>query len=155
MRSVQQWLSDYGVSHTVAMNKRLHWVGIPLIVFSLFGLLWAIPIPRSVVWLYANVATIVAILIIVYYSLLSLRLAIGMALVFALMLGMLGFIDIILGKGFVVSMVAVFVIGWVFQFVGHMIEGKKPSFFEDLQFLLIGPLWLLADLYRRAGIRIE
>ena len=46
----------------------------------------------------------------------------------------------------------IFVVAWIGQFIGHKIEGKKPSFFEDLQFLLIGPMWLLADLYRRAGI---
>ena len=48
--------------------------------------------------------------------------------------------------------VAVFVLAWVGQFIGHAIEGKRPSFFKDVQFLLIGPIWLLAELYRRAGI---
>ena len=46
-----------------------------------------------------------------------------------------------------------FVVGWLFQFIGHKVEGKKPSFFEDLQFLLIGPAWLLAAIYRKLGIR--
>ena len=51
------------------------------------------------------------------------------------------------------SSLAIFVIAWVGQFIGHKIEGKKPSFFEDLQFLMIGPLWLLGHLYRKFGIR--
>ena len=49
---------------------------------------------------------------------------------------------------FVPALVAVFAVTWVAQFIGHAIEGKKPSFFEDVQFLLIGPIWLLADVYR-------
>ncbi len=49
---------------------------------------------------------------------------------------------------------ALFVLAWIGQFVGHAIEGKRPSFFKDVQFLLIGPLWLLADLYRRLGARL-
>ena len=55
-------------------------------------------------------------------------------------------------KKIAVGLVALFVVGWIIQFVGHKIEGQKPSFFEDLQFLLIGPLWLLSDVYRRLGI---
>ena len=47
----------------------------------------------------------------------------------------------------------VFVLAWVGQFIGHLIEGRKPSFFEDVKFLLVGPAWLLASVYRRAGIR--
>ena len=47
----------------------------------------------------------------------------------------------------------VFVLAWIGQFVGHMIEGRKPSFFEDVKFLLVGPAWLLGFIYRRAGIR--
>ena len=47
--------------------------------------------------------------------------------------------------------IAVFVGAWIGQFIGHKIEGKKPSFFKDVQFLLIGPAWLMAFIYRRAG----
>lgn len=48
---------------------------------------------------------------------------------------------------------AVFVITWIFQFIGHKIEGKKPSFLKDLQFLLIGPIWLLGFILKKTGIR--
>jgi uncharacterized membrane protein YGL010W len=47
-----------------------------------------------------------------------------------------------------------FVLAWIGQFVGHAIEGKRPSFFKDVQFLMIGPLWLAADVYRRLGMRV-
>ncbi len=46
----------------------------------------------------------------------------------------------------------IFIISWVFQFIGHAIEGKKPSFFQDIQYLLIGPLWVIAFLFRRFNI---
>jgi uncharacterized membrane protein YGL010W len=46
-----------------------------------------------------------------------------------------------------------FVVAWIGQFIGHKIEGKKPSFFKDVQFLLIGPAWLLSKVYRKAGQR--
>jgi uncharacterized membrane protein YGL010W len=48
---------------------------------------------------------------------------------------------------------ALFIVAWIFQFIGHKIEGKKPSFFKDLQFLLIGPAWLLSFIYQKVGIR--
>ena len=48
---------------------------------------------------------------------------------------------------------AIFVLAWIGQFIGHKIEGEKPSFFEDLQFLLIGPDWLLGAIYQKLGIR--
>jgi len=47
----------------------------------------------------------------------------------------------------------VFVIAWILQFIGHAVEGKRPSFFTDVRFLLIGPAWLLAFLYRALGWR--
>ena len=154
MRDIQTWLAAYGESHKHPMNKLLHWFGIPLIMLSLVGLLWAIPMHGSGVLRYLNTATVIAILIVLYYFRLSARMAIGMVVVFVVMLTLVAVFEGVLGAWFVWTMAALFVVGWVFQFIGHLIEGKKPSFFEDLQFLLIGPLWLLADLYRRAGIRI-
>ena len=47
---------------------------------------------------------------------------------------------------------ALFAVTWVFQFIGHRIEGKKPSFLEDLQYLLVGPVFLLAKLFRKLGL---
>ena len=51
------------------------------------------------------------------------------------------------------SCLAIFVVAWIGQFIGHAIEGRRPSFFKDLQFLLIGPIWLLAFVYRSIGLR--
>ena len=49
---------------------------------------------------------------------------------------------------------SIFIIAWIGQFIGHKIEGKKPAFFKDLQFLLIGPLWLLSFIYKKLNIKI-
>lgn len=149
MRSAQEWLDAYGESHQNPTNKKIHWVCIPWIMISVLGLLAAIPSPVANPWL--GWATVVAVLAVGYYALISIPLAIGMALVSAAMLvivqGIAG-----LPVPLWASSLAIFVIAWIVQFIGHEIEGKKPSFLEDLQFLLIGPMWLLAALYRRMGL---
>ncbi|MEJ2514422.1 MAG: DUF962 domain-containing protein, partial [Gammaproteobacteria bacterium] len=86
------------------------------------------------------------------YFILSPSLALGMVLILAAMLVLAHWISISSWSLLWVS-VAVFVLAWIGQFIGHRIEGKKPSFFKDLLFLMIGPMWLLAFVYRRLGIR--
>ena len=153
MRSVADWLGEYGESHADPTNKLLHWICVPSIVFSLMGLIWSIPIPDAFAavspWL--NWATVLAVLALVYYASLSIRLAVGIAVVFAAMFAL---IVALAGLPWPLwaSSLAIFVVAWIGQFVGHSVEGTRPSFFKDLQFLLIGPLWLLAALYRRLGI---
>jgi uncharacterized membrane protein YGL010W len=149
MRGVQDWFDEYGESHRNAVNKAVHWVCVPAIMFAVLGLLWAIPVPES--WRatspYLNVATIVVVAAVAYYVALSKPLALGMAAVAAAMLAMLAWLE---QAGLSVWQIAaaIFVVAWIGQFIGHMIEGARPSFFKDVQFLLIGPIWLLAALYR-------
>ena len=152
MRNVQQWLDAYSESHRHPRNKLLHWIGIPLIAFSLLGLLSMVSTSSK----YMNLATLLVVGSLIYYLFLSPRLAAGMTVVFGVMLWAATTLNASMSTGaFVMTMVGIFAFGWVLQFIGHGIEGKKPSFFEDLQFLLIGPLWLLADAYRRAGWGFE
>ena len=145
MKSLDTWLSEYGESHRNPVNKALHWVCVPLIVFSLLGMLRAVPVGN--VWF--NPATVVTFLALLYYLTLSVRLTVGVVMGFALMYGLIEMGSRALGAQFAVAMGACFVVAWIGQFIGHQIEGRKPSFFKDLQFLLIGPIWLLAALYRR------
>jgi len=153
MRSVADWLGEYGQSHTDPTNKLLHRVCVPLIVLAITGLLWSAPVPAAVAgvspWL--NWATLVAILALLYYATLSIRLAVGVAVAFVAM-----FVTVLatstLPWPLWASSLAIFVAAWIGQFIGHAVEGTRPSFFKDLQFLLIGPLWLVAALYRRLGI---
>ena len=49
----------------------------------------------------------------------------------------------------------IFIFAWIGQFIGHKIEGQKPSFFEDIQFLLIGPAWLLSFIYKKLGVPLK
>lgn len=148
MKTLTQWLDEYSASHRNPRNKLTHWIGIPLIVFAVWCALKAIPLGS--VWL--NAATLSIAIFVGYYLLLSWRLALGMALVSAVLYAGVLSLEQRLGPDLVWAGAAIFVIGWVLQFIGHHIEGAKPSFFKDLQFLLIGPLWLLADVYRRLDI---
>lgn len=152
MKSIQSWLDEYGDSHRNPVNKRIHWVCVPLIMLSALGFLWGAPRPEAFTayGAYANWATFAILASLVYYALLSPRLAAGMLLVSAIMCLVLQGLTL-LPWPLWWSCLAIFVGAWIGQFIGHKIEGRKPSFFKDLQFLLIGPVWLLADAYRRLG----
>ena len=149
MRTAQEWLDAYGDSHRNPVNKKIHWFCIPWIMVSVLGLLASIPSPFAHPWMHWG--TVVLMVAVAYYGMLSAPLAIGMALIGSVMLGVVHVLDK-LPMPLWSSSLAIFVLAWIGQFIGHKIEGKKPSFFEDLQFLMIGPMWLLADLYRRMGI---
>ena len=152
MRRVDQWLSEYGESHRNATNKRLHWICVPVIVWCVIAFLWSAPTasgwPEFVNWGALAVAAAL-----VYYALLSVPLALGaLPLLLAMLLSVAVIDRSAIGPVWRVSAV-LFVAAWTGQFIGHRIEGRRPSFFKDLQFLMIGPLWLLADVYRRLKIR--
>ena len=152
MRSVQNWLDEYSVSHRNPVNKKIHWICVPLIMLSALGMLWNVPRPAFFFSLspYLNWATLLILASLIYYLLLSVRLAAGMLLVSVLMCLVLEFL-MQLPWPLLWTSVAIFAGAWIGQFIGHKIEGRKPSFFKDLQFLLIGPIWLLADAYKRLG----
>ena len=154
MRTVSDLLSDYGSSHQNPTNKLLHWVCVPPIVLSVMGLLWSLPVPGAFAEFspWANWATLAAAAAIVYYLALSMSLAAGAALGFLVLLLVTHALTGLAWPLWATSLV-IFVAAWIGQFIGHAVEGKRPSFFKDLQFLLIGPLWLLAAAYRRVGLR--
>ncbi len=157
MRKIDELLSEYGESHQNETNKAIHWLCVPLIFFSIVGLLASIPSSHVQSFLgignpYANWAGVVLILVIVYYVSLSIPLSIGMMLFGALCLMAAHLIDAsTLAPLWLVSVI-IFVLAWITQFYGHKIEGKKPSFLKDIQFLLIGPAWLMHFIYKRLGI---
>ncbi|HVC28468.1 MAG TPA: Mpo1-like protein [Gammaproteobacteria bacterium] len=149
MRAVQSWLDEYGESHQNPINKSLHWICVPLILISLIGLLWSIPMPHTLAdtspLLNWGVLFLAAALL--YYFALAWRLALGMSVVVLLVIAIVYGVSLLPASLWLVSL-SVFVIAWIGQFIGHKVEGRKPSFFRDVQFLLIGPLWLLAFIYR-------
>ncbi|MDV3307899.1 MAG: DUF962 domain-containing protein [Cyclobacteriaceae bacterium] len=157
MRRIDQLLEEYGESHQDETNKAIHWICVPLIFFSIVGLLASIPAGIVQTFLgpgnpYANWAGVALILVIVYYVSLSIPLSIGMMLfgVLCLMSANL-IVRLNVAPLWLVSLV-IFVLAWIGQFFGHKVEGKKPSFFKDIQFLLIGPAWLMHFVYKRLGI---
>lgn len=153
MHSIDLWLAEYGESHQHPTNKLIHWICVPAIVFSVIGLLWSLPVPRAFVQISPalNWALLFAMAAVVYYFILSVPLGLGATLALAALLLLAARLDEVAIPLWAVSL-AVFIIAWIGQFIGHRIEGRKPSFFKDLQFLMIGPLWLLAFVYRRLGI---
>ena len=156
MRSIQDWLDMYGESHQNPINKKIHWVCVPAIMFSIVGLWWSIPhkeMPFTFFDIQLNWAILLTIFVSFYYLWLSISMAIGMFFVGALLLIGNSFLDTIFDFPLWKISLIIFVIAWIGQFIGHKIEGKKPSFFEDIQFLLIGPAWLLSFIYNKLGIK--
>jgi uncharacterized membrane protein YGL010W len=153
MRTVTDWLAEYGKSHQNPTNKLLHWICVPPIVLSVMGLLWSLPVPAvfSALSPWLNWATLVSAAAVVYYLVLSPSLALGVLGAFAVLLLIVAWLARLPWPLWLTSL-AIFVLAWIGQFIGHAIEGKRPSFFKDVQFLLIGPLWLLAAVYRRFSV---
>jgi uncharacterized membrane protein YGL010W len=153
--TMQSLLDKYGESHQNVTNKLIHWVCVPTIMFSLLGLLYAIPFPggRS---LLTNWATVFFAIVLLYYLRLSLPMFLGFIFVGgALVYGNNALYQYLQADAAQLAKTSllIFVVAWIGQFIGHKIEGKKPSFFQDLQFLLVGPAWLLHFIYRQIGIR--
>ncbi len=139
-RRVDVLLAHYESSHLNPTNELIHFAAIPLIMLSLVGMIyWVHP------WLaYAFVGASL-----VYYARLSMvflaTMAAGSVLMFALVMAM--------GQWVLPLSAAIFVVAWIFQFIGHKLEGKKPSFLEDIQYLWVGPLFVLSKLFVKLGIR--
>ena len=156
MRKIDQLLSEYGESHQNATNKAIHWICVPLIFFSVVGMMASIPSGIVQNFLgegnpYANWATVMLVVTLAYYLTLSIPLAVGMMLFGALCLFIA---QGIAGTGIPLwaASLGIFVAAWIGLFYGHEVEGKKPSFFKDLQFLMIGPAWLMHFVYKKLGI---
>ena len=154
MKTIHEWLSEYGESHQNNTNKMVHWFCVPLIMFSLIGLLWSIPTPElfKKYSFPVNFGTLFLLLVLCYYALLSIRLTIGMLFITgAIVLGNYYIEKVNIAPLWIVSII-IFVVSWIGQFIGHNIEGKKPSFLKDIQFLLIGPLWIMSFIYKKLNI---
>jgi uncharacterized membrane protein YGL010W len=159
-KQVDVYFDKYAESHQNPKNELIHWICVPLIVFSLVGLIWSIPFPY-ISFLgelngYVSWAWFLIAFAVYYYFKLSPVLA-GFMLLLILI-----FIYAIIallnwqhsgGPMLWQSCAVIFFLSWVGQFIGHKIEGKKPSFFDDIKFLLIGPIWLMHFVLMRLGIK--
>lgn len=156
--TMQQWLDAYGESHQNPTNKTIHWICVPLIFFSLIGLLSLIPVPfvsenvNPGLRPYLHIGTLVILLGLLFFVRLSLSITFGMLIVSSLVLYVVKLVNLTFPFGAGWIYLLIFLMAWAGQFYGHRIEGKKPSFLKDLQFLMIGPAWLLHFIYRKTGI---
>ena len=142
LRRVDQLLAHYALSHQHPTNERIHYTAIPCIMLSLVGLLYAASPMFALVFLGASL---------VYYWRLSRVFLVTMVAVTVIMLAIIATLN---AKHILLPVcVTIFVVAWIFQFIGHRIEGKKPSFFEDVQYLWVGPLFVLSRLFGRLGVR--
>ena len=144
MKTLDQWFQEYGESHQNRKNQILHKICVPVIFFTVVGFLLLIPYAVGPL----KMGEILLIVALAWYLSLGFR-------AFLVMLVLLGISYILFNAlGTVVypliPLIVLFVIAWIGQFIGHNIEGKKPSFFKDLQFLLIGPLWVLRPLFKHS-----
>ena len=160
-RPVDVYFDKYSESHQNHTNEIIHWICVPAIVFSLFGLVWAIPFPY-IEFLgkyngFVNWASFLIAFAIYYYYRLSPVLSYFMLLLIMFFSAGIVSLEKMHNTAGWPQMwqvcLGIFVIAWIGQFIGHKIEGKKPSFFDDVKFLLIGPIWLLHFILKKAKIK--
>ena len=150
-RPVDRWLFSYSGDHVNPTNQLIHLVCVPAIVWSVTAALFTIPVPTALVrpgfWM--GLAMFLAM---VWYWRLSRPLATGI-FVFFVGFGLANYaLSVALGMtGLLWLAIGVFVVAWIGQFIGHKIEGRRPSFFTDMSYLLVGPMWTLGKLYRKLG----
>ena len=153
----QTLLDEYSESHQNETNKTIHWICVPLIFWSIVALIYCIP--NALLQetfgnhFLSNWAIIILIPVLAYYFSLSATIAAGMLIFVSFCL----FLSEILIQSTDLPLwaiaVTIFILSWIGQFYGHKVEGKKPSFLKDIQFLLIGPAWLMHFIYKRIGVK--
>ncbi len=156
MKTIEQWFEEYLVSHRNPTNVLIHKICVPSIMFSVLGLFWYVPVPSFLQFHeLLNWCTLFLFLGMIFYATISIPFLIGMIIQSVVMV----YLQYCLARSypdiFLQINLVVFVLAWIGQFIGHKIEGRKPSFFQDLQFLLIGPLWTINFFYKKIGFGID
>jgi uncharacterized membrane protein YGL010W len=152
MRTAEEWFSSYSRDHQHPVNRAIHWVCVPAILWAVVAALWTIPVPGALsppgVWSWLAMT-----LALVFYFRMSRSLGFVMLALFALLFVLTDLLYGAVGPRPLLALAGVvFVAAWVGQFVGHIFEGKRPSFLTDLSYLMVGPAWLMSKLMRRAGL---
>lgn len=152
MRSVNDWFDSYSSDHQNPTNRLIHWICVPAILWAAIAFLWLIPVPASIgragLW-----CALVMVAVLAFYWRLSRPLGAAMIVLFVLLALLTEALYRSLGPSDLLWLaIGVFVAAWIGQFIGHLIEGRRPSFFTDLQYLLIGPAWLMGKFMRRVGL---
>lgn len=152
-RPIDRWFASYSGDHQNPTNQKIHYFAVPLILWTVTALLWCIPVPGT--WFVSGFWTAIAAFAAwMFYYRASRPLGFGMLAVLVAMLWFNRWLHARIGTEQLLWLaIGVFVLAWVAQFIGHKIEGKRPSFLTDLVYLMIGPAWILGKLYRRLGWR--
>ena len=154
-KTIDQWLNEYGESHQNKTNKVIHWFCVPVITFTLFGILSSLSFNLNNGEYIINPSTILIIVAILFYLRLSMSITVGMLLFSSACLYFIKQLESSFSsRELFTYYIVAFIIAWIAQFIGHKIEGKKPSFLKDIQFLLIGPAWLLSFIYKKINISV-
>ena len=147
-RTMQDWLDGYGESHQNALNKKIHWIAVPLIFLTIVGLLWSVHVPEAMaVNQWGNFATLMLIPVFIFYARLSMSLTVGMTIWCLFCYGICYMYESSVDSSALPlwhTRIIVFVLAWLGQIYGHKVEGQKPSFFEDMQYMMIGQAWLMS-----------
>lgn len=151
MKTLDTWFKEYAVSHQNKTNIAIHFVCVPAIFFSIVGLVMSIPsgflksiIPGNNPFI-ENWAFVTSLLILLFYIRLSVKMALQI-LIFMAFCIIANYYISLYAPLWMVSLI-IFVVAWIGQFYGHHLEGKKPSAAQDLQFLLIGPAWVIQKMF--------
>jgi len=152
-KTADQWFAEYGESHQNHTNELIHWICVPAIFFSVVGFIWALPVPTGMLeelpWFsWVLPAMLLAFL---FYLRLSPALSAGLLFFMGLCYAGITLLALVVTLPMLKVCLGIFVIAWIGQFIGHKIEGQKPSFLKDVVFLLIGPAWLMSFVYKKAG----
>jgi uncharacterized membrane protein YGL010W len=150
-RDVDRWLGNYSEDHRNPTNILIHWICVPFILWTVIALLWVVPVPAAIgrAGLWAAVAMFFSL---TFYLRLSRPLGLAMLVVFVAMGAVTELLYREIGNTLLWVAIGVFVAAWIAQFIGHKIEGRRPSFLTDLGYLMIGPAWLAAKVMRKLGI---
>jgi uncharacterized membrane protein YGL010W len=153
MRSMQSWLDGYSADHRNRVNQVIHWICVPPIVWTVVALLWTVPVPSA--WLKPGAWAVFAmVLAFAWYWKHSHRLGGALLVAFVVLALITAWLFDLLGPVRLRwAALAVFVLAWIGQFVGHKFEGHRPSFLTDLSYLLVGPAWLMEKFLRRLGFK--
>ena len=147
MRQLDDLLLEYSKSHQNKINKGIHLICVPLILWAIIGLFYSISIPHFLLQYNFNWSYLPIIAALIFY----LRLGVIPYLIMLVQIIPMLFVCAVLfmqHKPLCLISIIIFIVAWVWQFIGHKVEGKSPSFFKDLQFLLIGPLWVSYKILR-------
>lgn len=151
--SMRDWLDGYSRDHQHPIHQLLQWVCVPLLAWSALAMMWAIPVPQA--WFRPGSWAVLAIVLaFTWYWKYSRRLATALLVVLVIFALSCDWLFQQSDPARLLQLgVAVFMTAVIGQFIGYLIEGRRPSFLSDPTYLLIGPAWLMDKLLRRLGFR--